>query len=73
MIAEPSSPVGEGEEARGKRLQGRGERPDTRRYHTAGTIEDLRKAEVRDASIHKRLSWNQANSRYLLLHTTHYT
>ena len=32
------------------------------RYHTAGTIEDLRKAEGKDTSIHKRLSWNQANS-----------
>lgn len=33
-------------------------RTDNRRYHTAGTIDDVKKAECRDASIHKRLSWN---------------
>jgi pleckstrin domain-containing family G protein 5 len=38
---------------------GRFDRPDTRRYHTAGTIEDLKKADTKDSSIHKRLSWNQ--------------
>jgi len=35
------------------------DRPDNRRYHTAGTIEDLKKADTKDSSIHKRLSWNQ--------------
>jgi len=38
---------------------GRFDRPDNRRYHTAGTIEDLKKQDSKDSSIHKRLSWNQ--------------
>lgn len=38
---------------------GRFDRPDNRRYHTAGTIEDLKKIDNKDSSIHKRLSWNQ--------------
>ncbi|XP_023703867.1 pleckstrin homology domain-containing family G member 5 [Cryptotermes secundus] len=33
-------------------------RTDNRRYHTAGAIDDLKKQDSRDASIHKRLSWN---------------
>ncbi|XP_052122364.1 pleckstrin homology domain-containing family G member 5 isoform X2 [Frankliniella occidentalis] len=33
-------------------------RGDNRRYHTAGTIDDVKKAEGRDATIHKRFSWN---------------
>ncbi|CAB3373595.1 Hypothetical predicted protein [Cloeon dipterum] len=31
---------------------------DGRRYHTAGVIDDLKKLDIKDASIHKRLSWN---------------
>ncbi|XP_037074686.1 pleckstrin homology domain-containing family G member 5-like [Pollicipes pollicipes] len=34
------------------------DRLESRRYHTAGAIEDIKKQEARDASIHKRLSWN---------------
>jgi len=34
------------------------DRLESRRYHTAGAIEDMKKQECRDASIHKRLSWN---------------
>ncbi|XP_059085132.1 pleckstrin homology domain-containing family G member 5-like isoform X3 [Tigriopus californicus] len=38
---------------------GRGDRStDTRRYHTAGAIEDIKKQDVRDHTIQKRLSWN---------------
>ncbi|XP_069690836.1 pleckstrin homology domain-containing family G member 5-like isoform X2 [Periplaneta americana] len=33
-------------------------RTDNRRYHTAGAIDDIKKQDSRDASIHKRLSWN---------------
>jgi len=31
---------------------------DARRYHTAGAIEDIKKQDVKDNSIQKRLSWN---------------
>ncbi|KAJ8981834.1 hypothetical protein NQ317_004784 [Molorchus minor] len=30
----------------------------TYRYHTAGVVDDIKKNDSRDASIHKRLSWN---------------
>lgn len=30
----------------------------THRYHTAGLVDDIKKNDSRDASIHKRLSWN---------------
>lgn len=40
-----------------KRLN-RNERLDNRRYHTAGAIEDIKKQDVKNNSIHKRLSWN---------------
>ncbi|XP_049822174.1 uncharacterized protein LOC109603045 isoform X2 [Aethina tumida] len=30
----------------------------TFRYHTAGIVDDIKKNDSRDASIHKRLSWN---------------
>ncbi|XP_046442623.1 pleckstrin homology domain-containing family G member 5-like isoform X5 [Daphnia pulex] len=46
-----------------KRLS-RNERLDHRRYHTAGAIEDIKKQDAKNHSIHKRLSWNygqQAN------------
>uniref|UniRef100_A0A0N8CD92 Pleckstrin domain-containing family G member n=1 Tax=Daphnia magna TaxID=35525 RepID=A0A0N8CD92_9CRUS len=46
-----------------KRLS-RNERLDHRRYHTAGAIEDIKKQDAKNNSIHKRLSWNygqQAN------------
>ncbi|XP_049769413.1 pleckstrin homology domain-containing family G member 5 [Schistocerca cancellata] len=33
-------------------------RTDNRRYKTAGAIDDIKKQESRDCSIHKRLSWN---------------
>ncbi|XP_067005921.2 pleckstrin homology domain-containing family G member 5 isoform X2 [Anabrus simplex] len=33
-------------------------RTDNRRYHTAGAIDDIKKQNSRDTSIHKRLSWN---------------
>ncbi|XP_046670725.1 pleckstrin homology domain-containing family G member 5 isoform X2 [Homalodisca vitripennis] len=29
-----------------------------KRYHTAGVIEEIKKQDTRDSSIHKRLSWN---------------
>ncbi|RZC34774.1 pleckstrin -likey domain-containing family G member 5 [Asbolus verrucosus] len=29
-----------------------------KRYHTAGVVDDIKKNDSRDASIHKRLSWN---------------
>jgi len=46
-----------------KRLN-RNERLDNRRYHTAGAIEDIKRQDIKNNSIHKRLSWNygqQAN------------
>ncbi|XP_034237361.1 pleckstrin homology domain-containing family G member 5 isoform X2 [Thrips palmi] len=33
-------------------------RGENRRYHTAGAVDDVKKAEGRDASIQKRFSWN---------------
>lgn len=42
-----------------KRLA-RNDRPDTKRYYTAGAIEDIKKenSKDKDSTIHKRLSWN---------------
>ncbi|XP_018012826.1 uncharacterized protein LOC108669904 [Hyalella azteca] len=36
----------------------RSDRADNRRYHTAGAIDDIKKQDTKDSSIHKRLSWN---------------
>uniref|UniRef100_A0A1B6DWN8 DH domain-containing protein n=1 Tax=Clastoptera arizonana TaxID=38151 RepID=A0A1B6DWN8_9HEMI len=33
-------------------------RTDNKRYHTAGAIDDIKKQDSKDSSIHKRLSWN---------------
>ncbi|KAK8729243.1 hypothetical protein OTU49_008702 [Cherax quadricarinatus] len=43
---------------RGQRRTYRIDRMDNRRYHTAGAIDDIKKQNAKDASIHKRLSWN---------------
>lgn len=43
---------------RGQRRTYRIDRMDNRRYHTAGAIDDIKKQDAKDASIHKRLSWN---------------
>jgi hypothetical protein len=53
-----------------KRLA-RNERSDTKRYHTAGAIEDIKKENSRDkdAAIHKRLSWNYGPQQQV--HTHH--
>nr|XP_022900962.1 pleckstrin homology domain-containing family G member 5 isoform X1 [Onthophagus taurus]XP_022900963.1 pleckstrin homology domain-containing family G member 5 isoform X1 [Onthophagus taurus] len=36
----------------------RGHRTENKRYHTAGTVDDIKRFDNRDPSIHKRLSWN---------------
>ncbi|XP_050698883.1 uncharacterized protein LOC126986651 [Eriocheir sinensis] len=36
----------------------RNDRMDNRRYHTAGAIDDIKKQDTKDTTIHKRLSWN---------------
>ncbi|KAF2360500.1 Dbl (DH) domain [Trinorchestia longiramus] len=36
----------------------RSDRADNRRYYTAGAIDDIKKQDTKDSSIHKRLSWN---------------
>ncbi|KAG0707414.1 hypothetical protein GWK47_024167 [Chionoecetes opilio] len=36
----------------------RNDRMDNRRYHTAGAIDDIKKQDAKDSTIHKRLSWN---------------
>ncbi|KAG5879827.1 hypothetical protein JTB14_028090 [Gonioctena quinquepunctata] len=33
----------------------------THRYHTAGVVDDIKKNDSRDASIHKRMSWNYSS------------
>ncbi|XP_017778525.1 PREDICTED: pleckstrin homology domain-containing family G member 5 isoform X2 [Nicrophorus vespilloides] len=33
-------------------------RNDNKRYHTAGAVDDIKKSNEKDSSIHKRLSWN---------------
>ncbi|XP_045120526.1 uncharacterized protein LOC123509945 isoform X2 [Portunus trituberculatus] len=50
----------EQEEGRGgaPRRVYRNDRMDNRRYHTAGAIDDIKKQDTKDTSIHKRLSWN---------------
>ncbi|XP_069998090.1 pleckstrin homology domain-containing family G member 5 isoform X6 [Penaeus vannamei] len=42
----------------GPRRISRTDRMDNRRYHTAGAIDDIKKQDSKDTSIHKRLSWN---------------
>ncbi|XP_071541745.1 uncharacterized protein [Panulirus ornatus] len=42
----------------GPRRVYRTDRMDNRRYHTAGAIDDIKKQDTKDATIHKRLSWN---------------
>lgn len=42
----------------GPRRISRTDRMDNRRYHTAGAIDDIKKQDTKDATIHKRLSWN---------------
>ncbi|CAL4071679.1 unnamed protein product, partial [Meganyctiphanes norvegica] len=42
----------------GSRRLSRTERLDNRRYHTAGAIDDMKKQDSKDPSIHKRLSLN---------------
>ncbi|KAK7079589.1 Rho guanyl-nucleotide exchange factor activity protein, partial [Halocaridina rubra] len=42
----------------GQRRISRTDRMDNRRYHTAGAIDDIKKQDTKDATIHKRLSWN---------------
>ncbi|KAB7504457.1 hypothetical protein Anas_13040 [Armadillidium nasatum] len=42
----------------GRRRLSRVDRLDNRRYHTAGAIDDIKKQDTKDTSIHKRLSWN---------------
>ncbi|KAK3859627.1 hypothetical protein Pcinc_034272, partial [Petrolisthes cinctipes] len=50
---------GDGDVGRGGVRRGhRNDRNDNRRYHTAGAIDDIKKQDAKDSSIHKRLSWN---------------
>ncbi|XP_042222522.1 pleckstrin homology domain-containing family G member 5-like isoform X4 [Homarus americanus] len=60
MIGSPQD-VDQGEQddaTRGQRRTYRIDRMDNRRYHTAGAIDDIKKQDAKDATIHKRLSWN---------------
>ncbi|XP_045591595.2 pleckstrin homology domain-containing family G member 5 isoform X1 [Procambarus clarkii] len=60
MVGSPQD-VDQGEQddaTRGQRRTYRIDRMDNRRYHTAGAIDDIKKQDAKDATIHKRLSWN---------------